>query len=407
MDRKKFASNTVINVLGMVVYTAAQQLLIYPILAKSMASDGYGRVLLLMGFCNICSIMFGTALHNARLVVDIDYRKKGYNGDFAPLFVIACILDCIAVFGATYFFDSSFNGTETSLLCILSIFETFRFYYSVKYMLALDFKKMFLQNLFYAIGAVIGIIIFSVFHTSWLVPFMCSALTACIYTVFSAKIKEERFVWTPQVKKTLKVYLSFMITLFLGNAVSYLDRLVLYPLMGGTDVAVYSTAVFFGKSIGIFLLPLSNVLLAYFAKRESIGRGTFVKLALLFIGVGMAFYLLTLTGIAEWVTGILYPTLIQGAVPYIMVGNLAAIILGVSIMMQPAVMRFCNARWQPIIQGVNIALSLGLGVIWLQSYGLMGFCVATVVANLVKVIMMFVVGTISLKTQKRIVPEMK
>lgn len=398
--QKAMLSGAAQNILASIIYLAALQLLIYPLLGRTMPADEYGRVLLLMGFCNIFAVVYGTALYNTRLVTNLNYEKKQLNGDFNPLFMIACLCNVATIFAVTYIFDDAFSTVDTALVAMLSIMEMFRNYYAVRYTLALDFKKILMQNVWYCIGAILGVLLYSQLHTHWIIPFMMGTLAACIYNIVHAEIKQDKLMWTPIVKNTIGVYIFLMLSLLLSNITSYLDRLVLYPFMGGSDVAIYTTAVFFGKSLSIFLNPLTNVLMAYFAKKDSISLSSFVKQAVLFLAMGVAFFLFTLTGVAEWATGILYPTLIAGAIPYMTVGNLSAIILGVSIMMQPAVMKFCKAKWQPIIQGVNIAIAFGLGILWLKDYGLIGFCWASVLAGAIKVGMLLIVGIMSFRKDK-------
>ncbi|MEG0585805.1 MAG: hypothetical protein RR504_05400 [Christensenellaceae bacterium] len=365
-----------------------------------MSAESYGRVLLLMAICNISSIVFGTALNNARLVVNIDYQKKGLRGDFNPIFSVACVCNVAVVCVTLLLMNDRFSWAETIALSALSVLEMVRNYYAVKYMLEINFKKVLLQNVCYAVGGIIGLLLLSVFSLSWITPFMTASLFACVYTMFTVNIKEEKFAITPMFKNTMRVYGLLMITLLLSNVTSYLDRMVLYPFMGGEDVAIYTTAVFFGKSIFVLMAPIANVLLSYYARREKIAVKMFLKQTLIFVIVGVVFYVLTLTGVAKWVTGILYPTLVEGALPYIAIGNMAAIILVVASMLQPAVLKFCSTRWQPIIQGIHIALSFGLGLLLLIPYGLIGFCAAAVIANVVKLIMLFVVGLFTLKKKE-------
>ena len=67
--------------------------------------------------------------------------------------------------------------------------------------------------------------------------------------------------------------IKYIILIFTGLSTTlstYLDRLIIYPLLGGDAVTVYTVASFFGKSLGIVMTPIAGVLLGYYAQRNFI-----------------------------------------------------------------------------------------------------------------------------------------
>ena len=101
--------------------------------------------------------------------------------------------------------------------------------------------------------------------------------------------------------------------------------------------------------------------------------------------------------LAKPITGLLYPTLIDQAVHYIPIANLSAIVLVAAGIIQPAVLKFCKTSYQPIVQIIHLIAYIGLGTTMVQKFGLFGFCIAVLIANSVKVMMLLIIGHFSLR----------
>jgi hypothetical protein len=98
--------------------------------------------------------------------------------------------------------------------------------------------------------------------------------------------------------------------------------------------------------------------------------------------------------IAPWFTGILYPKLIKAATPYILYANIAAIISVVANIIQASILKFAPTYWQVLKEIIYGIIYLGLGCIFLSKYGIIGFCWAAIIANLVRVALLCLIGTI-------------
>lgn len=393
--RKRFVGDVTLNIFASLLSTALLKLLIEPYLSRTMSADAYGQVLLLIGFCNIFAAVFGNCLNNVRLITDTAYKKKKIIGDFNFLFLILAVLNVVCVYIALYFFNdadtSSFGG-----IAIISLLGMFKAYYSVEYRLLINFKKILLQTIFYCIGGIIGFLIYLNFNTSWMVTYILAESAACIYTLFTTSLLKESFKITELFKSTTTKYALLMLTGFMNSVIAYLDRIFLYPVLGGAEVAIYSTAAFFGKSLSIVMTPMSGVILSYYAKQDIIKRSTFLKQTGMILLASGIFYALSLTGIATWITDSLYPTLITEAQPYIWIANLSSIILISCTLIQPAILKYADTKYQPIIQGIHIFLYFTLGGLFARAWGLFGFCVAALLANIIKFLMLFFVGLFTL-----------
>lgn len=392
---KDFSWNIAATVLG----TAVLQIMVYPILARWTESDVYGEILTIMGIANILVTSIGGGLNNTRLIQEEKYGDR-YVGDFNKLLgyyniVGTCIFSLLMI--------SMFELTISNLVVIsLYVFlGIIRGYGSVAYRLKINYVANFKMNVFLSVGYVVGIILIKITNI-WAFPFCLAEFLGICYLYKTSSLHKEGFKKTALWSNTSKILIVLIINTVISNIVTYLDRLVLYPMLGGEQVSIFTVSSFVGKSIGILITPISGVLLSYYAQknfRMTIRKYWLINLVLItgstFLG-GIALIL------APWFTGILYPTLIEASLPYITIANTAALIGVLSNVISPAILKFANINWQLIIQVIYIALYFGLGIVFLNKGGLYGFCIANMLANAVRVCIFLVVGNIGVKKQEEI-----
>lgn len=396
--RKSFLFDVILNLLATIAMSGLMQLLIYPYLSRVLGADEYGKFLTLIGISNIVATTLGNSLNNVRLLRDSDYLGKGIKGDFHLLallsegFVLVIIPAVILLFRE--------NAVSILLICIISFLTCFRAYYSVGYRIILNYRKLLIQSLIYCAGGVLGLLLVKA-TSLWQWPFIFAELAAGIYTYRTCGLVHEPRHRTPLLRETSWDYGYLIFTAFVANAITYLDRLLLYPLLGGQNVSIYYTATFFGKTIGIILTPMAGVLLSYYAKITGITCRQFWKQNGVLILFCATFYVLTFK-LSGPITGLLYPTLIGSARNYLQIGNLSAILLAATSIVQPSVLKFCKTVYQPVIQMIHLAAYIGLGLLFLHQWGLMGFCIAALLANSIKLILLLIVGHLSLKRKENV-----
>ena len=166
--------------------------------------------------------------------------------------------------------------------------------------------------------------------------------------------------------------------------------------MGAAAVSTFSTATYFGKALSVLAMPVAGVMLSYYAQRDfGMTRKRYWMINGACLGMLGVFALFSLL-LGKWVTGLLFPTLIEGAGPYIFIGNLSAAIAALVQIVQTAAMKYAKTFWQLVVQIVYLVVYFGLGMILIGSFGLMGFCVASLIANSVRLVMQIVIGHIAL-----------
>ena len=95
---------------------------------------------------------------------------------------------------------------------------------------------------------------------------------------------------------------------------------------------------------------------------------------------------------APWFTQLLYPTLYAQSEPYIMLANIGAVISIAGNMAQPMILKCCSTKWLLFVQTAYGGVYVVASALLLPTYGLFGFCWVTIIANSVRLLMLYAIG---------------
>lgn len=401
--KKKIFFDFILNFVASFLSTAVIQLIVYPFLSRIMPEEEYGVLLTVMGISNAIITSFGISLNNVRLMENSDYERKGICGDFIPILFILATIGFVLNFCYTIVFHS-YSFIAGILLALFSSFGIIRSYGSVIYRIILDYKKNLYFCLIVAIGNIGGLGILIIFNSIklWPIVFILGEVFGIIYLLLSSKILLEKNKITSLFGKTLKNELILLVTSIVANLLTYFDRILILPLLGGEAVTNYSVASFLGKSLGVLMIPISSVLLSYYSQKEYImSIKKFWRSNSIVLILGMLFFGICVV-LGKQVTGIFYPTVINAAIPYLILANLAAIINIIGNMTLPAVLKFAPMYWQIVIQFIYSITYICLGIAYANKSGLYGFSIAAVVAGIVKIVLLYFIGTYTLGKEKNV-----
>lgn len=383
----------ILNIIASVVLTAATQLIAYPYLSRILSIDEYGLMLTIIGIINAIGVSLGNPLNNTRILLQPEYDNKKLNGDYNIIFSICVLIDIFVVGIITTIVLKKFDFIILGYITV-SILILFRSYYSASYRILINYRKNLYSSIFGFIGYILGILVTYLTKT-WIFVFIFGELLACIYIFFTSNIIHDNFQVTKLFKKSLNKYSFIMFAAILSTIMTYMDRFFIYPLLGAEQVSIYTVASYLGKTAGIVMNPISGVLLTYYAKETKMTIKQFYKRIGLFTICSIIVYVIIITlGIP--ITRILYPTFIDRILPFFKIANLGAIIFILSNTIQPTLLRYCSAKWQPIIQGIYFLSYLIMGIIGMKGYGLIGFCYSTLIANIIKIFIMLFITTFTL-----------
>lgn len=389
-----------LNILASIIYTASTQFIAYPFLSRIVTTSEYGLILTLIGVANAIGVSIGNPLNNTKIILQDEYKNVENKGDFNTILLSGWTLNLILVSIISIIIVGKFSFLNIGLIIISSL-VLFRSYFSVAFRLVINYKKNLLSSICAFFGYVFGSLI-TYLTGVWVFTFIFGELFSCIYIyINSQELIKEKFSISPVFKSTLKKYVFIMLAAVLSTTMMYMDRFFIFPFLGADQVSIYNVSSFLGKTAGIVMSPISGVLLTYYAKESHLTLKQFYSRMGVFILFSVLFYIgILVFGVK--ITGLLYPTIVEKTIPYINIANLATTIFILGNTIQPTLIRFCNVKWQPIIQVVYLILYLSLGIYGMKYYGLTGFCFAVMISNVIKVIMMILITTFTLKEKKKI-----
>ena len=393
---KKILKDFVLSFAASFLMTGVTQLLLYPLLSRMMDKEQYGIILTVTGVVNTIVATVGGSLNNSRLVMNSKYDERNLRGDFNLLLIVLSVIGVLAFFIFSLF--NTLSSIVVAVLCFFVLISTARNYGTVFFRMSLNYTRVLICSCLIAIGNSIGIgiVYFTKLSSLWPLAFALGEIFGVSFVLLKTNLVKEKPVHTPLMKETIKVSSSLMVATLMANILTYLDRLVLLPLLGAESVSIYSVASFLGKSFGVVMLPLSSVLLSYYSQKSFyMDRKKFWIINFLFLGIAVFFMAVCLFA-SRFITGLFYPTIIEDASPFLLVANAASILITVGSMTQPAVLKYAKARWQIVIQSIYLLCYLGFGFLGSKMYGLFGFGVAAIIAALVRIFVLYIVGQFSI-----------
>lgn len=390
---KSIYLDSILNILASIVLTLAVQIIAYPILGKKYNSDDYGVILTVMGLINTVSVSIGNSLNISRLLMDANYRKSNIEGDFNLIFWGSTASAAVVLSIYLFYFDL-ITFKQIILVILLTIAISFRAYFVVGFRLNISYKHIFNCNMMGLVGYVLAAFTLNYFN-NWLLLFLIGELSMCLYIILNSKSVKERYQKTSLFKNSFKNYGYVFGSSIIGNLVLYMDRFLILPFLGPSLVSLYTVSSFLGKSAGIIMNPISSVLLTYYTKEESLKRSIFFQR----VGGTLLITLILYLGIIfvdDYIIGFLYPDFIEHARPLFAIANLGSVILIFGNTIQPLLLQFCHEKWQIIVQLFYLITYLLLSITLMNYFGIFGFCIAVMLANLLRALLMLIIVYLSI-----------
>lgn len=381
MKKIIFARNGILRLIASAVPIFIIQILIFPNLAQAISASIYGFVLTVYSFFSLVPGTLGNALLNVRLVHNIPWGEQS-DADFSIMLIFAGIL---SVLGTVFFFVvyGSVASITTLLICITSVLWLVREYAVAKYLYDLDYVSFMKNSFIMCFGYGVGYCLFCI-GGDWALIFLLGQVTSLIYLGTKAKIIVLNRP-SKSFKKLTKESFLLVISGGLLRSVTYCDRLILYPLLGGASVAVYYSATLISKIINMIAVAFNSVVLTDLAKKTNDDRHSFfvtlgVSLLICVVCYGMILFT------APVLLGLLYPQFINEALPLVPITGAAALISVVTSLISPYVLRFRSIKWQVISPFVSLVLYLLFTLSFYFKFGLTGFAFGALIAELIKLV---------------------
>ena len=380
--KKRIATDMLINLVGTGLPLIALQLIVYPIVARTIDADAYGRMQSLISVIFLISGTIGGALSTTRLIHQYDYQERNSIGDFSILNIASVSIVAVATPIVISIYLGEIVIYELVLITLISILNYTELYFEVGLRLQLNYRKIFINKLIGAVGYLIGFFIFRVV-LDWHYIFIIAYLLQTLYCMKSTNLIHEPLIRTNEFSDTARSYGSITLASAFNKSLTYFDKILLHPLMGGEAVSVYYAANIFGKLVLQVLEPITNVVLSYLSAEKKVSRsvwGLTIPIGVSFCAVMYVFCLL----FSRFVLSILYPQFVDEAMKLIPISTLSLCVSSFVNIIHPLALKSIKTNRQIIISGAGLLCYVVLALTLYKPYGLMGCCIALLISYIVK-----------------------
>ncbi|WP_270792397.1 lipopolysaccharide biosynthesis protein [Enterococcus casseliflavus] len=390
MIKKKFVTDVILNIIASLLLTSILQIIVLPVISARVYQDTFGEILTLQGISNAIGVMFGASLNNILLIKANSYDNQSLTATFSRLFRSSIIYATILSFPLLLFFGKEQGVVIALLMIVYTIGILIRSYLTVYYRINLEYKKILLHVIITSLGYLLGIVIFFI-NDEWISIYLIGELFSVLYLFYTIRpkflIRQKDGIFF-QIRKDFS---NFFISSMLTNVLLYLDRLLINPILGASDVAVFFAASVVGKLIGIVMQPLSGVILSYISVDITEKPSKVFKYSLgISSGIGILFFFGAYFA-TPFLLEVLYPDLFLEALPLYVLCNLIAVLNMISTIIQPLSLKFCPTYWQARIQIIYFICFFTLSLTFLYFYGLYGFIIGNIVSQILRLIVIIFV----------------
>ena len=380
--KKRIATDMLINLVGTGLPLIALQLIVYPIVARTIDADAYGRMQSLISVIFLISGTIGGALSTTRLIHQYDYQEKNSIGDFSILNIASISIVAVATPIVISIYLGEIVIYELVLITLISILNYTELYFEVGLRLQLNYRKIFINKLIGAVGYLIGFFVFRIV-SDWHYIFIIAYLLQTLYCVKSTNLIHEPLIRTKEFPGTARSYGNITLASAFNKSLTYFDKILLHPLMGGEAVSIYYAANIFGKLVLQVLEPITNVVLSYLSAEKKVSRsvwGLTIPIGVSFCTVMYIFCLL----VSRFVLSVLYPQFVDEAMKLIPISTLSLCVSSFVNIIHPLALKSIKTNRQIIISGAGLLCYVVLALTLYKPYGLMGCCIALLISYIVK-----------------------
>ncbi|HEN4056122.1 TPA: capsular biosynthesis protein [Staphylococcus aureus] len=389
MAKKVFIMDSVKTIIGTLLIALGLQFLAYPIINQRVGNEAFGSILTIYTIITITSVVLGNTLNNIRLINMNLYKSNHYYWKFASILLISILIESIAlIIVFLYFFN--LNIIDIIFLILLNILMCLRIYLNVFFRMTLKYNQILYIALIQFLGLLIGLFLYYLTQ-NWIVCFITSELFATIYTLVKLRgltIGE----YQSEDNNVVKDYVMLLSTNSLNNLNLYLDRLILLPIIGGTAVTISFLPTFIGKMLATFLYPINNVVLSYISVNESDNIKKQYLKTNLFAIAALCLVMIICYPITIIIVSLLYNIDSSLYSKFIILGNIGVLFNAVSIMIQTLNTKHASITLQANYMTLHTITFIFITILMTMAFGLNGFFWTTLFSNIIKYVILNIIG---------------
>lgn len=391
-SKRKVFADTLLSLFAYGIPLALLQLVILPLVAADVQSDEYGLILSLIAVLSLLPSSIGVALNNTRLLAEGRDSLSYGESPFLLAFLIFVVADSLAISILSWLFIRSFTFSFWAMI-VMAFFMLAQEYLTVSYRIDLNYKSIAINAVFLSLGYLAGYCLFTHFH-EWSLIYLFGQFFSLTYILTTTKLWRVRPARTIYFKDVMKDSCILLLSSLLVRAVSYADRLLLYPILGGFYVSVYYVAALLGKLLSVVVTPINNVVLSYLAHlRNKPGRSFWLCMAISLL-ICLFCYVVTLF-VSKPILSTLYPQYCEVAIPLVAITTATAYANVLASVANPFVLRFTEIKNQIRINGLYLLGYIIVSLSMLNFFGLLGFCLGALIAAAARLVIILLVYAFS------------
>lgn len=386
-----------ISVGGNAVPLFVLQFIVLPALGVNVPSDQYGLVITLASFFSFCPATFGTVLNNVRLIRDNEYAEGDKGKDFS---VLVALLSAVS-FAASALYAGSIASLGIAEYLALGLTGTLFFlnaYWVVAFRLKIDYRSIFLANVMLALGYLAGFGLLLVCGF-WELIYLCGQACMAIYLIKTTGMLKTPLRRTGHFAQITKEAVQLSIASFLARVSSYCDRMILFPLLGGTAASVYYVSTLLAKVVSLLATSINNVVLSYLAKKTDVSNKRFLMTIAIGAIICCICYGIVMV-VSPPVLSFLYPQFVDEALVCLPITSVTAFVTVLKGLVDPYVLRFRPILWQILFSGLSVIIYFFAAFLLLSEFGLIGFCWGALIAEVISLAATVIVFCVSGRTRE-------
>lgn len=382
---KKTVKDIMLNIFSTAIPLLILQFFALPYAAKILDTERYGVAVTIISFLSIIPISIGSALNNTKLLMSNDYETKETGDDFKILLLAGNLLNIMCMLVYLVFFIDTYNKADIVLTIIISILTVCKEFLIVHFLIKIDYKSVLINNIFLSFGYIIGIILLRK-YPYWQIIYILGLTFSLGHIIKKGHFEHFKRKKTVLFSKALKQASILTICFILSKTTIYADKLLLFPLLGGTSVSVYYISSLMGKTISLGIGPVQGVLLTNLARKKEVKENLFCMAFIFSSLLGIIAYFFAVS-LCKPVLRILYPQSYLDALVLLPVTTATAIISSISVLLNSFLLKLCDLKWQWGISAAGIILYIGLAYLFFFIGGIKFFCYGILLATVLKLIM--------------------
>ena len=363
------------------------QFFIYPNLLVQVGTQDFGVYILILSAILLFSEPLGSALNQARLVISIRDKKldSRFNFDFLLILFIFLPFAILLPIGYINFSIVGINLLNTLLISIIVLLLILKSYLISEFKVNLDYKKIFVGNLFFVLGFFFGYMFLDFFIFPIYIYFFGS-LFSFVYIFINTSYWKTNFKISPFFFDHFKKVIGILGTVVIVYAFSYVDKILISSIYSSSDLSFYYTANAFGKILLTALGPLSGLILSYLVGYRKIETASFIKiLVILFVisipGFFVSYYL------SDFFIFYFYKSIYVQTKSLLFFATISSIISFFIIMINPFVIKFKSLRMLFLVNFFSFIFSLFFSIYLGSLYNILGFTIGIAFSNFIRLIL--------------------